>query len=51
MVKLVMGLHHENPLMMKLEVELHQGCYIKKPEVSRGGEVSDRGFTTKNARR
>ena len=26
---------------MKLEVGLHQGCYIRKHEVSEGGEASD----------
>ena len=41
MVKLVMGLHHGSPTIVKLEVQLHQGCYIREHEVSRGGEASD----------
>ena len=39
MVKLVMGLHRRNPKMVKLEVELHQGCYIREHEVSRVVEL------------
>ena len=35
------GLHQESPTVVKLEVELHQGCYIRKHKVSRGGEASD----------
>ena len=27
---------------MKLVMRLHQGCYIREHEVSRGGEASDR---------
>ena len=27
--------------MVKLEVGLHQGCYIREHEMSWGGEVSD----------
>ena len=27
--------------MVKLEVGLHQGCFIREQEVSRGGEASD----------
>ena len=27
--------------MVKLEVGLHQGCYIRENEVPRGGEASD----------
>ena len=41
MVKLVMGLHHGSPTVVKLEVGLHRGCYIREHEVSRGGEASD----------
>ena len=37
----MMGLHHGTPTVVKLEVGLHQGCYIKEHEVSRGGEASD----------
>ena len=40
-VKLVMGLHHGNPTLVKLEVGLHQRCFIREQEVSRGGETSD----------
>ena len=40
-VKLVMELHHGSPIVVKLEVGLHQGCFIRKQEVSRGGEASD----------
>ena len=36
-----MGLHHRSPKVVKLEVGLHQGCYIREHEVSRGGEASD----------
>ena len=36
-----MGLHHGNPRVVKLEVGLHQGCFIREPEVSQGGEASD----------
>ena len=41
MVKLVMGLHHGSLRVVKLEVGLHQECYIREHEVSRGGETSD----------
>ena len=27
--------------MVKLELGLHQGCYIREHEVSQGGEASD----------
>ena len=27
--------------MVKLEVGLHEGCYIREHEVSRGGEAND----------
>ena len=40
-VKLVMGLHHDSPREMKREIGLHQGCFIREQEVSRGGEASD----------
>ena len=40
-MKLMMGLHHGNPKVVKLEVRLHQGCYIKEQVVSQDGEVSD----------
>ena len=36
-----MGLHHESPRVVKLEVGLHQGCYIREYEVSWGGEASN----------
>ena len=41
MVKLVMGLHHGSPRVVKLEIRLHQGCYIMGQEVSWSGEASD----------
>ena len=37
----MMGLHHESLRVVKLKVELHQGCFIREQEVSRGGEASD----------
>ena len=40
-VKLVMELHQGSPRVVKLEIGLHQGCYIREHEVSRGGEASD----------
>ena len=40
-VKLVMGFHHGSPTVVKLEVGLQQGCYIKKYEMSQGGEATD----------
>ena len=48
MVKLVMGLHHGSPKVVKLEVGLLQlGCYIKEHEVSRDGEASDKASPPK----
>ena len=41
MVKVVMGLHHRSPRVVKLKVGLHQICYIREHEVSRGGEAND----------
>ena len=41
MVKLAMGIHHGSPRVVKLEVGLHQRCFIKEQEVSQGGEASD----------
>ena len=35
------GLHHKSPKVVKLEVGLHQGGYIREHEVSRGGGASD----------
>ena len=32
---------------MKLEVGLHQRCFIREQEVSRGGEASDRASSQK----
>ena len=40
-VKLVMGLYRGSPMVVKLEVRLHQGGYIREHEVSRGGGASD----------
>ena len=40
-MKLVMGLHHGSPMVVKLDLGLHQGCYIREHKVSRGGEASD----------
>ena len=40
-VKLVMGLLRGSPMVVKLEVRLHQGGYIREHEVSRGGGASD----------
>ena len=39
-MKLVMELY-QTPKMVKLEVGLHQRCYIREHEVSWGGEASD----------
>ena len=39
-VKLVMGLYRGCPMVVKLEVGLHQGGYVREHEVSRGGEAS-----------
>ena len=36
-----MELHYGNPNVVKLEVGLYQGCYIREHEVFRGGEASD----------
>ena len=36
-MKLVMGLHHGSPTVVKLKVGLHQRCYIREHE---GGEAS-----------
>ena len=41
MVELVTWLHHGSPKVVKIEVGLHQGCYIRKHEVSWDGEASD----------
>ena len=41
MVKLVMRLHHGSPRVVKLEVGLHQECYIRKHEVFEDSEASD----------
>ena len=41
MVKLVMGFHRGSSTVVKLEVELHQGCYIWEHKMSRGGEASN----------
>ena len=41
-VKLTMGLHHGSRLVVKQEVGLYEGGYIREHEVSRGGEASDR---------
>ena len=41
LVKLVMGLHRGSPMVVKLEVRLYQGGYIREHEVSRGGGASD----------
>ena len=35
-----MRLHHGSPSVVKLVIRLHQGCYIREHEVSRGGEAS-----------
>ena len=40
-VKLVMGLHRGSPMVVKLEVGLPRGGYIREHEVFRGGEASD----------
>ena len=39
--KLVMGLHHGSPMVVKLEFGLHRGGYLREHEVFRGGEASD----------
>ena len=39
-VKLVMELCHGSPMVVKLEVGLHRGGYIREHEVFRGGEAS-----------
>ena len=41
MVKLVMGLHHGSPKVVKLKIGIHQGCFIREQEVFRGNEASD----------
>ena len=41
LVKLVMELRPGCPMVVKLEVGLHQGGYIREHEVFRGGEASD----------
>ena len=41
-MKLVMGFHHGSLREVKLEVGLHQCCFIREQEVSRGGEASNR---------
>ena len=33
--------NRRSPGVVKLEVGLHRGCFIRKQEVSRGGEASD----------
>ena len=40
-VELVMWLHHGSLRVVKLELGLHQRCYIREHEVSQGGEASD----------
>ena len=40
MVKLVHGLHQESLRMVELEVGLHQGCFIREQDVSRGGQAN-----------
>ena len=40
-VKLVMELHYGSPRVVKLEVELHRGCYIREHEVPWGGKASN----------
>ena len=40
-VKLVMELRRGCPMVVKLEVGLHRGGYIREHEVFRGGEASD----------
>ena len=40
MVELVMKPHHGSPTVVKLVMKLHQGCYIREHEVSRGGVAS-----------
>ena len=40
-MKLVMGLHHGSPRVVKLEVGLHQRCFIREQEVSPSGEASN----------
>ena len=47
MVKVVVGLDHGSPRVVKLEVGLHQGCFIREQEVSQGGEASDRASLPK----
>ena len=49
-MKLMMGLHHESP-RVKFKVGFHQGCFIREQEVSRSGEASDGGFTSKDTRK
>ena len=39
-VKLVMELRHGSPMVVKLEVGLHRGGYIREYEVFRGVEAS-----------
>ena len=40
-VELVMWLHHGSPRVVKLVMRLHQRCYVREHEVSRGGEASN----------
>ena len=47
MVKLVYGLHRGSPRVVKLEVGLHQRCFIREQKLSQGGEVSDRASSPK----
>ena len=39
-MELVMRLHFGSPSVVKLVLRLHQGCYVREHEVSRGGEVT-----------
>ena len=42
-----MGFHHGSSKVVKLEVGLHQGCYIKEHEVFRSGEARNRASPPK----
>ena len=46
-MKLVIELHHGSPTMVKLEIGLHQGCFIGEQEVSWGGETNDGALSSK----
>ena len=45
--ELVIGLHHGSPRVVKLEVGLHEGCYIREHEVFWDDEASDEASSPK----